>query len=64
MGHLVNYHFMVMFIGQWYDLVECDGWLSLLQVGYVFGKGGSTIAEVKSKAGVTISTDVSDCDDL
>lgn len=28
------------------------------QVGYVFGKGGSTIAEVKAKAGVTIRTEV------
>ncbi|CAM9891860.1 unnamed protein product, partial [Ectocarpus sp. 8 AP-2014] len=26
-------------------------------VGYVFGKGGNTIADVKSKAGVNISTD-------
>lgn len=29
------------------------------QVGYVFGKGGNTIADVKSKAGVNITTDVS-----
>lgn len=29
------------------------------QVGYVFGKGGNTIADVKSKAGVNIITDVS-----
>lgn len=29
------------------------------QVGYVFGKGGHTLADVKSKAGVNIITDVS-----
>ena len=29
------------------------------QVGYVFGKGGNTISDVKSKAGVNITTDVS-----
>ena len=32
-------------------------WLG--QVGYVFGKGGHTLADVKSKAGVNIITDVS-----
>lgn len=32
------------------------------QVGYVFGKGGNTIADVKAKAGVSISTDVSPVD--
>lgn len=32
--------------------------LGVLQVGYVFGKGGNTIAEVKSKAGVAITTEV------
>lgn len=27
-------------------------------MGYVFGKGGNTIADVKAKAGVSITTDV------
>lgn len=41
------------------SLVFVSARLWHVQVGYVFGKGGNTIADVKSKAGVNISTDVS-----